>query len=47
VQADIAAHITEITPPPDEQCRAPRAHRTGRPWDRCAMCAGQPALPGL
>jgi hypothetical protein len=44
---DTEAHIADVTPPADQLCRAPRAHRTKKPWDPCPVCADQTALFAL
>lgn len=45
-EADRAAHISAVAPPPDRQCRDLRTHRN-RPWDLCPLCAWQDPLPGF
>jgi hypothetical protein len=46
-ERDAEAHIADVTPPADQRCRAPRAHRLEEPWDRCQLCADQEALFAL
>lgn len=44
--AERLEHLAEVSPPRSERCRDPRRHRM-RSWDRCPLCADQPALPGM
>ncbi|GAB3214278.1 hypothetical protein GCM10027294_53360 [Marinactinospora endophytica] len=41
--ADLTAHLAEVAPPAEEQCRDRAGHGT-QPWDACVLCSGQDAL---
>jgi hypothetical protein len=46
-ERDAEVHIAEVAPPAEKRCRAPRAHRTKKLWDRCPACAAQETLFAL